>query len=88
MDDLYDAMLMPSDSPGGRIARSRIEMEYPDARMPDNIEAYLTRDYHQVIPGRKAGEQALARARTMDGDFVPDSFFLGPPHTSRFRVRT
>ncbi len=57
MDDLFDAMLMPPDGAGGRTARSRIEVEYPGARMPNNIEAYLTRDYHQVIPGRKAGEQ-------------------------------
>ena len=57
MDDLYDAMLLSSESGGGRLARSRIELEYPNAAhdMPANIEAYLTRDYHQVIPGRKAG---------------------------------
>lgn len=61
MDDLYDAMLLSVESEDGISARSRIEMEYPndDPRvenvMPTNIEAYLTRDYHQVIPGRKAG---------------------------------
>lgn len=57
MDELFDAMLYPFDSDEGRMARDRIEMEYPGkgATMPENIEAYLTRDYHQVIPGRKAG---------------------------------
>lgn len=57
MDELFDAMLYPFDSDEGRRARDMIEMEYPDkgATMPENIEAYLTRDYHQVIPGRKAG---------------------------------
>jgi len=73
MDDVYDAMLMPPDSLGGRIARSRIEMEYPDVRMPNNIEAYLTRDYHQVIPGRKAGEQ-----RAPDDEDLCRLFLFGP----------
>lgn len=60
MDDLYDAMLLPHDSTEGKAARDRIELEYPDKResMPENIQAYLTKDYHQVIPGRKAAFQA------------------------------
>jgi len=60
MDDLYDAMLLPHDSTEGKAARDKIELEYPDKRqsMPENIQAYLTRDYHQVIPGRKAAFQA------------------------------
>ncbi|EED88875.1 predicted protein [Thalassiosira pseudonana CCMP1335] len=58
MDDLYDAMLLPSSEEGGRLARERIEMEYPDKVMPEKIDAFLTRDYHQVIPGRKAAFQA------------------------------
>ena len=58
MDDLYDSMLLPHDSEGGRSARSRIEMEYPNKSMPENIQAYLTRDYHQTIPGRKSAFQA------------------------------
>ena len=81
MDDLYDAMLMPPDSPGGGIARSRIEMEYPDARMPDNIEAYLTRDYHQVIPGRKAGEQRAPMTRG-----VCRLFLFGPPPSISYYI--
>ena len=60
MDNLFDAMLLPHDSEEGKRARDRIEMEYPEKRqsMPENIQAYLTRDYHQVIPGRKAAFQA------------------------------
>jgi hypothetical protein len=55
MDDLYDAMLLSSESRGGRLARSRIKLENPNTHdMPVNIEAYLTRDYHQVISGGKA----------------------------------
>ncbi|KAL7530911.1 hypothetical protein ACHAWF_003556 [Thalassiosira exigua] len=56
MDSLFDAMLLPHDSPEGKAARAKVEMEYPDKAIPENIQAYLTRDYHQVIPGRKAGE--------------------------------
>ena len=54
---LLDAMLLSSESGGGgRVAQSRIELEYPNTHnMPVNIEAYLTRDYHQVILGRKVG---------------------------------
>jgi hypothetical protein len=58
MDDLYDAMLLPSSEEGGKLARERIEMEYPDKVMPEKIDAFLTRDSHQVIPGRKAAFQA------------------------------
>ena len=60
MDDLFDAMLLPHDSNEGKAARDKIELEYPDKRksIPENIQAYLTRDYHQVIPGRKAAFQA------------------------------
>ncbi len=56
MDELFDAMLYPHDSDMGKMAREKIAMEYPMKVMPMNIEAYLTRDYHQVIPGRKAGK--------------------------------
>lgn len=58
MDDIYDAMLLPRNSEEGKRARSKVEMEYPDKDQPDNIQAYLTRDYHQVIPGRKSAFQA------------------------------
>ncbi|KAL9189634.1 hypothetical protein ACHAXT_009309 [Thalassiosira profunda] len=58
MDSLFDAMLLPHDSEEGRAARKQIEMEYPEKTIPNNIQAYLTRDYHQVIPGRKAAFQA------------------------------
>ncbi|KAL7537927.1 hypothetical protein ACHAXR_012067 [Thalassiosira sp. AJA248-18] len=55
MDTLFDAMLLPSDSDGGERARRAIEMEYLEKSIPDNIQAYLTRDYHQVIPAFQAG---------------------------------
>lgn len=61
MDELFDAMLYPHDSDVGKLARSKIAMEYPEKVVPENIEAYLTRDYHQIIPGRKAGKSSDGR---------------------------
>eukprot|EP00581_Thalassiosira_minuscula_P016510 CAMPEP_0183719362 /NCGR_PEP_ID=MMETSP0737-20130205/12339_1 /TAXON_ID=385413 /ORGANISM="Thalassiosira miniscula, Strain CCMP1093" /LENGTH=499 /DNA_ID=CAMNT_0025949079 /DNA_START=65 /DNA_END=1564 /DNA_ORIENTATION=+ len=58
MDTIFDAMLLPHNSEEGKLAQKNIEMEYPDKVIPENIQAYLTRDYHQVIPGRKAAFQA------------------------------
>ena len=63
MDTLYDAMLLTPMSIEGQAARSQIELEYPAAAaaassLPSNIEAYIMRDYHQVIPGRKAAFHA------------------------------
>ena len=42
----------------GRKARARIPLERPEESMPDRIEAFITRDWPQVIPGRKALYQA------------------------------
>ena len=70
MDDVFDAMLEPYDSTGGTTARSRIEMEYPEKVKPNNIQAYLTRDYHQVIPGRKAGKSLI---ETVLGQTINDT---------------
>ena len=58
MDDLFDAMLLPADSVRGMEARRRVEVEYPEKEMPEDIRAFVTRDYHQVVPGRKAAFQA------------------------------
>lgn len=52
MDDLYDAMLHTKDSPEGRAARSRIQLERPNDKWPDEIGAYITRDWPQVSPGK------------------------------------
>lgn len=60
MDDLFDAILYPKDSVKGQLARSKIPLERPDlsSSMPDTIDAFITRDWAQVIPGRKALYQA------------------------------
>lgn len=59
MDDLFDAMLFSKDSSIGRIARQKIPIEFlQTTKWPDRVDAFMTRDWPQVIPGRKAGFQA------------------------------
>jgi hypothetical protein len=58
MDDLFEAILFPKESPQGRRARSNIPVERPDKPLPDVIDAFITRDWPQVIPGRKSLYQA------------------------------
>ena len=58
MDDLFDAILYDKDSPEGKAARSRIPLERPEEGFPDIIGSFITRDWPQSIPGRKAGYQA------------------------------
>lgn len=58
MDDLYDAMLFAADSTAGQEARSRILLERPGETLPTKIDAYITRDYPQLLPGRTPGYQA------------------------------
>jgi hypothetical protein len=58
MDDLFDAMLFSKDSDIGRAARTRIPKEFSAAKWPDQVDTFMTRDWPQVIPGRKAGFQA------------------------------
>lgn len=58
MDHVFDAMLYDSTSKIGSEARSVLETEFPDRMLPERIDAVMTRDWPQVIPGRKAGFQA------------------------------
>lgn len=60
MDHLFDAILFPKDSPQGQAARASIQLERPEEAdsLPDKIDAFITRDWPQVIPGRKALYQA------------------------------
>ena len=59
MDILFDAILYPKDSPEGKRSRSQIPLERPHHDvMPDKIDAFITRDWPQVIPGRKSLYQA------------------------------
>jgi hypothetical protein len=58
MDNLFDAILFPKESAEGRRARSNIPLERPDKPLPDVIDAFITRDWPQAIPGRKSLYQA------------------------------
>jgi hypothetical protein len=59
MDHLYDAMLYDANSPEGIAARARIELERQKTDvLPQRIDCFMTRDWPQVIPGRKPGYQA------------------------------
>ena len=50
MDELFDAML----DGGGSPRRNEIVTQYPDREWPKgDIEAFITRDYQQIIPGDK-----------------------------------
>lgn len=54
MDHLFDAMLLPNE----QRPLNRIERERDTDPWPDQINAFMTRDWPQVMPGRKAGFQA------------------------------
>jgi hypothetical protein len=58
MDDLFDAMLLPSNSVQGQAARKRIPLERPTDPWPDRVDLFMTKDWPQVMPGRRALYQA------------------------------
>jgi hypothetical protein len=57
-------MLLPGDSPLGQKARNTLPLEFPNNTDPgfrqgtSRVDAMMTRDWGQVIPGRKPGYQA------------------------------
>ena len=52
MDHLFDALLYNKDTPEGRAARNKIELERPSDKLPDQIDAFITRDWPQVAPNK------------------------------------
>ena len=52
MDHLFDAMIYDKDSEEGKKARSLIERERATDKWPDRIDAFITRDWPQVAPGK------------------------------------
>lgn len=60
MDELFDAMMFDYESPEGIDAREKISADHgvESSSMPSDIQAFITKDWHQVIPGRKAAFQA------------------------------
>lgn len=58
MDELFDAIKYDKDSAEGQAARAKIVRERPIESLPDKIDAFFTRDWPQVVPGRVPGYQA------------------------------
>jgi len=52
MDNLFDAIRYGKDTPEGQAARKVIELERPEESYPDEIGAFLTRDWTQVAPNK------------------------------------
>jgi len=52
MDNLFDAILYDKDSREGKEAREKIELERQTDALPDQIGAFITRDWGQVAPGK------------------------------------
>lgn len=47
LDELYDSMIQGSSSP----AREKLKRQWPNKELPENIEAFFTRDYNMVDAG-------------------------------------
>ena len=58
MDELFDAIIYPKDSSQGKAARALIPLQNTKATIPDKIDAFFTRDWPQVRPGKKGLFQA------------------------------
>lgn len=50
LDNLFDAILHKKDSVTGQAARKKIDLERPTEQLPENIHAFITRDWAQVAP--------------------------------------
>ena len=75
MDHLFDALLYDKDSPEGKAARDKLELQFPEEHvLPDRIDAFITRDWAQVAPfkGWKSGFQAGFLVGRRDPSMVED----------------
>lgn len=72
MDNLYDAILFDKDSPQGKAARDKIPKERKDDPIPDQIDAFITRDYPQLLPSRIPGYQAGFLVARRDPSVIPE----------------
>jgi hypothetical protein len=50
LEDVYDSMLYPADSPQGMQARRRLQVQHPERPLPDPIDAFFTRDITSAQP--------------------------------------
>jgi hypothetical protein len=70
LDDLFDAMLY-----NDKAAQNRIPLERPQDPWPEKVDAFMTRDWGQVMPGRQALFQAgfiVLRPDTTVFDLIVD----------------
>jgi hypothetical protein len=76
MDHLFDAILYDKESAVGRAARDKLELQRPEEEqyLPDRIEAFITRDWGQVVPtkGWKSGFQAGFLVARRDPSIITD----------------
>ena len=57
-DDLFDAIIYDGTTDLGKAARRRLDVEWPEDAIPDQIDAFFTRDYTSSWPWKKiAGVQ-------------------------------
>ena len=52
IDHLFDAIKYSMNSPQGKAAREKIELERPGQKLPDKIGAFVTRDWTQVVDAK------------------------------------
>jgi len=50
LDELYDSMLYDKTSPAGQAARAKVQLSYPQQRLPDRIDAFYTKDITSSQP--------------------------------------
>ena len=75
MDHLFDAMLYDKNTPEGKAARGKLELQFPEEHvLPDRIDAFFTRDWGQTAPfkGWKSGYQAGFLVARKDPSVIED----------------
>ena len=74
MDDLFDAMLFEADSPRGKAARQKLQIQRPQTKtLPEKIDAFFTRDITSARPWE--------RVTAVQGGFV-----VARPSVEHFRM--
>lgn len=50
MDDLFDSIIFPHNSPEGQSARQRLDLQHPERPLPERIDAFITKDITSSQP--------------------------------------
>ena len=75
MDELFDAIRYDKNSPEGQAAREKLLLERPTEKLPDRIDAFITRDWPQVAPNKwPAGYQAGFLVARRDPSVMEEMF--------------